>query len=531
MSESENDDEEGTNHLSVGHLSNQQISDLCLATRAVQEAFNGKSREELNRRINELNQKWMEVTNAPEHVIRTMQHRLSLPTTSSRSSRRRGNKRKAGNNSNGDDSRKRVANGEEEEAKEAEDDADTRREADKEGDAIDDDLQMVRATRTKLLALRSDGDYESDYAIGRLPSLCSMTSYNLDFIFEDESDDKVDEDIMVVIDGIILVHRIGMEKAQLFRKTASEGVWNSIDCRTMGSLANVLDESTSQETVDSTEYNNVRKAIFVNRFLQQSGSGNRRKRNQDSDDESADEDSDDVSEDVVEEEPEDEEETESIAVVDDFAPAATTPSPTVSPEDDTEDAGNQNLADPAAIIAENLIQVEEKKKTNKKDNKTNKKEKVTADIKFEQAPKNEPSDCSDMSEDERADAIRKQLSEITDLEVLDNDMTPQGKAYDWITYFDNARLCPGGSDKHLLSQRYALATLYFSTTGDDWFACFMSDPNCASTSISVSDFNPSIGGAMGSSSWLSGASAGSECSWHGIRCNDDKYVQKLEIGK
>ena len=277
-------------------------------------------------------------------------------------------------------------------------------------------------------------------------------------------------------------------------------------------------------------------AQFVNRFLQQSGSGNRRKRNQDSDDESADEDSDDedsddVSEDVVEEEPEDEEETESIAVVDDFAPAATTPSPTVSPEDDTEDAGNQNLADPAAIIAENLIQVEEKKKTNKKDNKTNKKEKVTADIKFEQAPKNEPSDCSDMSEDERADAIRKQLSEITDLEVLDNDMTPQGKAYDWITYFDNARLCPGGSDKHLLSQRYALATLYFSTTGDDWFACFMSDPNCASTSISVSDFNPSIGGAMGSSSWLSGASAGSECSWHGIRCNDDKYVQKLEIGK
>ena len=46
-------------------------------------------------------------------------------------------------------------------------------------------------------------------------------------------------------------------------------------------------------------------AQFVNRFLQQSGSGNRRKRNQDSDDESADEDSDDVSEDVVEEEPED----------------------------------------------------------------------------------------------------------------------------------------------------------------------------------------------------------------------------------
>ena len=253
MSESDSDVEEQTNHLSIGHLTRQQTSDLCLATRAVQEAFNGKSREVLNRRINELNQKWMEVTNAPEHVIRSMQHRLSLPTTSSGSSRRSGNKRKAGNSdSNGDDSSRRAASGEEEEAKEAEDDADTRMEADKADDTNDDDLQMVCATRTKLLALRSDGDYESDYAIGRLPSICSMTSYNLDFIFEDESDDKVDEDIMVVIDGIVLVYRLGMEKAQLFRQTASEGVWNSIDCRTMGSLANVLDESTSQETVLAT---------------------------------------------------------------------------------------------------------------------------------------------------------------------------------------------------------------------------------------------------------------------------------------
>ena len=274
-------------------------------------------------------------------------------------------------------------------------------------------------------------------------------------------------------------------------------------------------------------------AQFANRFLQQSGS-NGRKRNRVSDDETS-----ASSESEESEESEDESvEEDSTPVVDDFAPASTPPA--VRAEDDEEKQKPADAKDPAVIIAENLIpeipkeEEEKKEKKDKKDNKTDKEEDTpkedTPDIKVEQAPKGEPSDCSDLTEDERADAIRKQLSEITDIAVLDNDMTAQGKAYDWITYFDNARLCPGGSDKHLLNQRYILATLYFSTSGDDWFACFMSDPNCASTSISVSDFNPSIGGAMGASSWLSGASAGSECSWHGIRCNDDKHVQKVEIG-
>jgi hypothetical protein len=245
---------------------------------------------------------------------------------------------------------------------------------------------------------------------------------------------------------------------------------------------------------------NLETAQFASRFLQQSGSSGRRKRNRSSDDEA------------------------SASSTEDESMEESTPA----------GGGNQNMADPkdpkdpAVIIAENLIpeaNEKEEEKDDKDDKKGKEKEKDTTKI------EDEPIDCSELSEDERADAIRKQLSEITDIAVLDNDMTAQGKAYDWITYFDNARLCPGGADKHLFNQRYILATLYFSTNGDNWFACFMSDPNCASTSVSVSDFNPSIGGAMGATSWLSGASAGSECSWHGIACNDDKYVQKVEIGK
>ena len=310
---------------------------------------------------------------------------------------------------------------------------------------------------------------------------------------------------------------------------------------------NVIDVQISEKNNVATKEDEMalfelETAQFANRFLQQSGS-NGRKRDRDeseeseesedesvedeseeSEDESVEEESEESEDEFVEEESEESEDEsveEESTPVDDFAP----PAAAARAEDDDKKEKPANTKDPAVIIAEHLIP----EKKDKKDNKTDK-EQDTPDIKVEQAPKGEPSNCSDLTEDKRADAIRKQLSEITDLAILDNDMTAQGKAYDWITYFDNARLCPGGSDKHLLNQRYILATLYFSTSGDDWFSCFMSDPNCASTSISVSDFNPSIGGAMGASSWLSGASAGSECSWHGIRCNDDKHVQKVEIG-
>ena len=179
----------------------------------------------------------------------------------------------------------------------------------------------------------------------------------------------------------------------------------------------------------------------------------------------------------------------------------------------------ENQADPAEIIAENMVPVPPAPKPTSKPKK---------------ATKTSSNDCSDLSEDERADAIREQLSTITNLDVMDNDMSPQGRAYDWITYFDSAQLCPGGKNEHLLNQRYILATLYFSTRGDEWFTCYMSDPNCEMTSISVSEFKPVVGGvsgAQGSKAWLSGDEAGSECNWFGVDCNAGLSVQNLELRK
>ena len=67
---------------------------------------------------------------------------------------------------------------------------------------------------------------------------------------------------------------------------------------------------------------------------------------------------------------------------------------------------------------------------------------------------------------------------------LSDDTTPRGKAFTWLADEDERRLCPrgggGGDDNDMsqsssfscsLTQRYALAVLYHSTSGDDWDSC------------------------------------------------------------
>ena len=62
--------------------------------------------------------------------------------------------------------------------------------------------------------------------------------------------------------------------------------------------------------------------------------------------------------------------------------------------------------------------------------------------------------------------------------------TPRGRAFDWLVNEDGRRVCPGGTNDDYedndrrddddygegpsLIQRYALAVLYYSTSGDDW---------------------------------------------------------------
>ena len=90
------------------------------------------------------------------------------------------------------------------------------------------------------------------------------------------------------------------------------------------------------------------------------------------------------------------------------------------------------------------------------------------------------------------------LSSITDPALLLDPLSPQGKAYDWMKNVDTALdVCTYPT----LNQRYAMATLYFSTNGDGWTK---------------------------SADWLTDVS---ECSWELAICNADGVLTGLFMSK
>ena len=93
----------------------------------------------------------------------------------------------------------------------------------------------------------------------------------------------------------------------------------------------------------------------------------------------------------------------------------------------------------------------------------------------------------------------RELAELygTDLALLDDESTPQYKAFNWLLNEDEAGICP---DEINAGARYALAVVYFSTDGDNWTICSRDESTpCA-----------------GSERFLSGANL---CDWYGISCN------------
>lgn len=90
------------------------------------------------------------------------------------------------------------------------------------------------------------------------------------------------------------------------------------------------------------------------------------------------------------------------------------------------------------------------------------------------------------------------LSSITDPALLLDPLSSQGKAYDWMKNVDTALdVCTYPT----LNQRYAMATLYFSTNGDGWTK---------------------------SADWLTDVS---ECSWELAICNADGVLTGLFMSK
>ena len=87
--------------------------------------------------------------------------------------------------------------------------------------------------------------------------------------------------------------------------------------------------------------------------------------------------------------------------------------------------------------------------------------------------------------------------------------TPQYRAAIWATSTDNTEGLPG--DNSRLLTRFALASFYFATNGDNWLRCARSGSNC------------NLG-----EEWLS---IESECSWFSIECNDNNVVQGINFSK
>jgi predicted nucleic acid-binding Zn ribbon protein len=97
-------------------------------------------------------------------------------------------------------------------------------------------------------------------------------------------------------------------------------------------------------------------------------------------------------------------------------------------------------------------------------------------------------------------------------EAMADEQSPQYKAAIWTA--DNAPEGIGGSDPRMIS-RYALATFYFSTNGDDWAVCSRGSTDCALEN-----------------KWLS---AENECNWYAVECEDpsngDYNVLSLDFRK
>jgi hypothetical protein len=91
------------------------------------------------------------------------------------------------------------------------------------------------------------------------------------------------------------------------------------------------------------------------------------------------------------------------------------------------------------------------------------------------------------------------LTAVTDSSVLEDPSTPQGLAYRWLLDTDEAQIDP--CTYATVQQRYALATFYYSTNGDDW---------------------------TNDAGWLTGAN---ECMWFGVTCTGNDTVSSIILCK
>jgi hypothetical protein len=129
-----------------------------------------------------------------------------------------------------------------------------------------------------------------------------------------------------------------------------------------------------------------------------------------------------------------------------------------------------------------------------------------------------PTRCG-IPDDQRIVDIFELLQNVTDLRLLLNPDTSQGKAMSWLLYEDTAHLCPNEvyDCQNRIIQRYALAVIYFATGGESWSKCSRSDLNCG-TEVPF----------IGTKNFLSDSH---ECIWAGVGCTESKCVRVINFGE
>ena len=115
------------------------------------------------------------------------------------------------------------------------------------------------------------------------------------------------------------------------------------------------------------------------------------------------------------------------------------------------------------------------------------------------APSSSGGNCAGLS---REEAFLSVLSTVTPSVILLVPATPQGVAFQWIVNENPTPIGPNPCDDPTATiQRYVLATLYYSTNGDEW---------------------------IDTSNWLS---SDTECVWAGVECDDTtRAVTSIELG-
>jgi hypothetical protein len=135
-----------------------------------------------------------------------------------------------------------------------------------------------------------------------------------------------------------------------------------------------------------------------------------------------------------------------------------------------------------------------------------------------------------LTEEERRDQLLEIMIGVSEPEDLEEEGTPQYKAFEWLVVEDSYHVCPVEHDcSEKAISRYVAALLYYSTNGDDWVNCSADsddspcDPDGIIWDPPFSELHQSSSCFEGKANrWLSEFD---ECTWCGLSCDDEEDLE------